>query len=117
MHRQFLEQNFPSRLAPTLVPSKKLTFTESLLSLSQTIQRLLHADHALLLFTHTLAADLPYDYVLFFHPRHHQLYTFEASSPLLEAQRARILLEDACSVMDDARGFGAMRYLVINELV
>ena len=78
MHRQFLEQASNILQAPTI---RRQTHSERILSLTNKVQRMMHADHALLLFTHTLTleddsvGDYPYRYALFFDAG--QLFTFD----------------------------------------
>jgi hypothetical protein len=70
MHRQYLEQ--ASQIQSLPVPLRRLNHSETILSMTNKIQRIMHADHALLLFTHTLHIDDAYEseaaytYALFF---------------------------------------------------
>ena len=109
MHRQFLDQASTvqtTQLAPTI---RRKTHSERILSLTSKVQRMMHADHALLLFTHTLTVedesvgDYPYRYALFFDAQQ-QLFTFDldAASYLtsLSPGRSSSILLQNCTVIN-----------------
>ena len=108
MHRQFLDQvssTLQGQRAPAI---RRQTHSERIQSLTNKVQRMMHADHALLLFTHTLTVedeslgDYPYRYALFFDAQ--QLFTFDldAASYLstLSPGSGSILLHN-CTVLNN----------------
>lgn len=80
MHRQILDQASSTVQSFQAATIRRQTHSERILSLTNKVRRLMHADHALLLFTHTITledesvGDYPYRYALFFDGK--DLFTF-----------------------------------------
>ena len=120
MHRHFLDQASTTLQAPTI---RRQTHSERVLSLTNKVQRMMHADHTLLLFTHTLTVDddsvgdYPYRYALFFDAG--QLFTFDLNAASYLGGSGPPVLLHNCTVLtnNDKRQYGTVKYFAVTEEV